>query len=359
MGGIGDITRENLVSVEELYRAAQNLSLQAEETTPLGTISSLSDGGSAPGRLAAAWGPGMTAPFLEKIRELVSRRSRLHFGGHNDGLFRQRLASRLAELGLADYRAYWEHLRQSPGEELLLFDLLTTNESFFFRNPEQFRHLQEVVLPELETSRGREVMRSLGNAQKGNPKSIMKLRILCAGCARGEEPYSVAITVLETLRYPKAWDIEILAGDLSESCLEAARVGFYETSRLKGIEPRLVQKYLTPTVGGAVVGDALRQLVRIVPLNLNDLMSGGLPFCADGARGGFDIIFCRNVMIYFSTSCQQLLVETLSRLLAPGGHLLTGDAEPLHLFTHDLVAVPDAGCLIYKKMEKLHDASAI
>jgi chemotaxis protein methyltransferase CheR len=298
----------------------------------------------------------MSEEYLEKIREWVFRHSRLYFPGHKLALLRQRLRCRMVQLGLDDYRAYWERLQQAGGEQLALLDLLTTNESSFFRDPGQFRHLQEAILPELEQGRGRELIRSWGSGAAPAAGKVMKLRILCAGCSRGEEPYSVAISLLEGLRYPKAWDLEIVAGDLSQSCLESARAGFYPAERLKGIPERLRQKYFTPTEGGAVVADELRQLVTILPLNLNDLMNGEPAPGTGGEPCFFDIIFCRNVMIYFAPSCQQRLVETLYRLLVPGGYLLTGDAEPLHLFSHDFVALPDAGCLIYRKMERLQHA---
>lgn len=285
--------------------------------------------------------------YLERIRECVFRLSRLHFEGHRKRVFRQRLEARLQQLGVAGFRSYWELLQRERSEQARLLDLLTTNETFFFRNPEQFRHLREAILPGLELARGQAALRSLARSGEWQGRSRMKLRILCAGCSTGEEPYSVAMTVLETLRYPKAWDIEIVAGDLSESCLEAARAGFYQTARLKGLAPELMDRYLTAQPGGAVVRDELRELVKFQSLNLGDLMKGELP--AGFSWGGFDIIFCRNVMIYFSPSCQQLLVETLYRLLAPEGYLFTGDAEPLHLFSHDFAALRDAGCLIYHK----------
>ncbi|MBJ6752417.1 CheR family methyltransferase [Geomonas anaerohicana] len=305
-----------------------------------------------------AYRDGAPDPYLERIRERVFQRSRLYFGPRKLSLFRQRLESRLAQLGLSDYEAYLSLLEQTPAEYGSLLDLMTINETFFFRNPDQFRHLQQVVLPELELVRGRELMRSWGESGSAGDK-VMKLRVLCAGCSTGEEPYSVAMTLLEGLRYPKAWDIEVVAGDISKSCLDTARVGYYETDRLQQIPSHLVQKYFVPSAGGAFVGEDLRALVRFMPLNLNQLMEGELPPGLATGWGGFDLVFCRNVMIYFAPGCQQLLVETLSRLMAPGGHLFTGDAEPLHLFSHDLAAVPDASCLVYRKMENIEHASTL
>jgi chemotaxis protein methyltransferase CheR len=301
----------------------------------------------------------MTDPYFDKIREFVLQRSRLSFAGHKRTILRQRLGTRMEQLGLPDCAAYWDHLQRAAGEEAVLYDLLTTNETFFFRNPEQFRHLREVILPALELERGEKVVHSWGKESQEPARGIMKLRILCAGCSTGEEPYSVAMTILEALRYPKAWDIEILAGDLSESCLATARAGYYDRERLKGIPPGLMNKYLIRVADGAAVRDELKRLIRFSPLNLNDLMNGGLPPGSGPGFSGFDIIFCRNVMIYFSPSCQQQLVDTLYRLLAPRGYLFTGDAEPLHLFTHEFSAVREAGCLIYQKTEKTDDVNAL
>ncbi|MBJ6800581.1 CheR family methyltransferase [Geomonas propionica] len=305
-----------------------------------------------------AYREGAADLYLERIRERVFEKSRLYFGPRKLALFRQRLETRLAQLELPDFCSYYNHLEQTPNEYAALLDLMTINETFFFRNPDQFRHLRLVALPELELVRGRELMRSWGEAGGAGDK-VMKLRVLCAGCSTGEEPYTVAMTLLEGLRYPKAWDIEVVAGDISQSCLDIAREGYYENDRLQHIPPHLVRKYFTVTPTGAFVSEELRALVRFMPLNLNQLMEGELPPGMTTGWGGFDLVFCRNVMIYFSPSCQQLLVGTLSRLLAPGGHLFTGDAEPLHLFSHDLAAVPDASCLVYRKLENAEHAFAL
>jgi chemotaxis protein methyltransferase CheR len=187
----------------------------------------------------------------------------------------------------------------------------------------------------------------------------MKLNILCAGCSTGEEPYSVAMTLLEGLRYPKAWDLRIFAGDLSERCISTAQAGSYSEEQLKGIPFSYRKKYLSATDEGAVFGDEVKNLIRFSRLNLKDLMEGGdFPGCgADFA--GFDLVFCRNVMIYFSAADQQKLINTLYRFLLPGGYLFTGDAEPLHLFEHNYEAVRGADCLIYQKMEMRNDVKTV
>src|SRR6266568_4448181 len=133
--------------------------------------------------------------YLDKIREYVSQRSRLSFNCLNKGLLRQRLEHRLDKLGLDSFAAYWDYLKQTSGEEARLLDCLTTNETYFFRNPDQFSHLQDVIIPGIETSRGTDVIRSWGGNQRVPASSIMKLRILSAGCSTGEEPYSIAMTL--------------------------------------------------------------------------------------------------------------------------------------------------------------------
>ncbi|SRR6266568_2203631 len=297
--------------------------------------------------------------YLDKIRELVSQRSRLCFSGHKREVLRHRLENRLEKLGLANFAAYWNYLNQTSGEEARLLDCLTTNETFFFRNPDQFGHLRDVIIPDIETLRGRDVVRSWGESNQVPASSIMKLRVLSAGCSTGEEPYSIAMTLLESLRYPKAWNLEIIAGDLNESCLKTAAEGYYAKERLKNIPDRYVDKYMQRDADGALMREEVKNIVSFIPLNLNELMKGEPSPGAFSSPEPFDIVFCRNVMIYFSSSCQQLLVDTLHRLLIPGGYLFTGDAEPLHLFDHSFETMKGARCLIYRKTEMTNYAEPL
>lgn len=289
--------------------------------------------------------------YLDKIRDFVSQRSRLCFSGHKRGVLRHKLNSRMENLGLTSFADYWHYLKQTSDEESRLLDCLTTNETLFFRNPDQFRHLQDVIIPDIEALRGADIVRSWGGSSQVPSSSIMKLRILSAGCSTGEEPYSIAMTLLESLRFPKAWDLEVIAGDLSESCLKTAAKGYYEKEKLKNIPDRYVDRYMQQDADGAVMKDEVKNIVSFIHLNLNGLMQGDLFPGACSSSALFDIIFCRNVMIYFSASCQQLLVDTLHRLLVPGGYLFTGDAEPLHLFDHAFETIKGVKCLLYKKTE--------
>jgi len=300
----------------------------------------------------------LSEAYLDKIRDFVSQRSRLCFNGNKMGVLRHRLENRLERLGLTSFKEYWDYLRKTAGEESVLLDCLTTNETLFFRNPDQFRHLHDLIIPDIEVLRGKDVVRSWGESSQVSASSIMKLRILSAGCSTGEEPYSIAMTLLDSLRFPKAWGLDIIAGDLSERCLKTAAEGYYEKEKLKNIPDGYVDKYMQRDADGAMVNNDVKNIVSFIHLNLNGLMQGE-PFpgtCSSSAL--FDIIFCRNVMIYFSAACQQMLVDTLHRLLVPGGYLFTGDAEPLHLFDHSFEAINGAQCLLYKKTEMTDYAKA-
>jgi chemotaxis protein methyltransferase CheR len=271
---------------------------------------------------------------LDNIAAYLLDKSRLSFAGHKRSLLRHRLASRLSELQLPNFRAYWRYLNSSADEDAKLIDLATTNETSFFRNAAQFDYLRSGIIPEME-SQGRS-----------------SLRILCAGCSTGEEPYSVAMTLLDAAGCPDQWQLEIVAGDISVSCLQVARKGYYENEKLSRLPAGYRDRFMTNDAEGAAVNGNVRRIVRFTRLNLDELMKSDCPSWNQGL-GVFDIIFCRNVMIYFAPACQQQLVDTLDSLLVAGGYLFTGDAEPLHLFRHDFRPVMAANCLIYQKTERL------
>jgi len=270
---------------------------------------------------------------LDNIADYLLDRSRLSFAGHKRSLLRRRLERRLSELQLPDFSAYWRYLTSSADEDGNLFELATTNETSFFRNPAQFDYLRDHIVSGILRSSG-----SDGNS----------LRILCAGCSTGEEPYSVAMTVLDAIGCSNSLQVDIVAGDLSESCLKIARTGYYESEKLSKLPAGYRERFMTNDACGATVKDSLKRMVRFTRLNLNDLMKSDCPAWNLGL-GVFDIIFCRNVMIYFAPACQQQLVCTLQSLLVTGGYLFTGDAEPLHLFRHEFQPVAEASCLIYQK----------
>ena len=298
----------------------------------------------------------MKEAVLENIVAFIQRRSCLWYAEHKRATLKKRLKERMTILQLPDISSYWQYLRSSETEESRLLDLITINETSFFRNPCQYDYLARWIIPEIETERGKTVIRSWGNEGKvPSARSIMKIRVLCAGCSTGEEPYSAAMTILDSLKYPNAWKIEIIAGDISDSCLKTAAEGFYENDRLKGLPQHFIKRYTVPNHSGTSVKDEVKGVIRFCRLNLDDVINGASIPGEMNSDGSFDVIFCRNVMIYFSTETQQQLVDAIFRLLTPGGYFFTGDVEPLHMYNHHFETVRESGCLIYRKAETLND----
>lgn len=287
--------------------------------------------------------------MYREVELYILERSGLGFSGHRRKLLDQVVEGRMRELGIAGEQEYIARLGRDPAEQKELYEQITTKETHFFRNERQFQYLREIIIPGFATSLSLYAFRRFC-IDAANPGAL-KLRIFCAGCATGEEPYSIAMVLLDTLRYPLAWDLQILAGDLSERSLFTARQGYYGYDRIRGIPPALLERFCMKREDGVEFTEEVKRIIRFVPMNLKKIVDGEpVPGGAEGEL--FDIIFCRNVMIYFPPELQQRLVTVLVRWLAPGGYLFTGDAEPLHLFTHDLTVIKEADCLVYRKAEK-------
>lgn len=284
------------------------------------------------------WTVQVMDEYFDKIALFLRHKSRLSFAGHKRTILRRRLEVRLEQLNLPDFRSYWSFLLGNPSEEANLYDLATTNETSFFRNGAQFSYLMEFICPVLE--------------QRAT-ESARNIRVLSAGCSTGEEPYSIAMAMQSSFSNPGESRLEVVAGDISENCLQIARVGYYDNDRLEKLPSGYRKRFMDDCGEGATVKATVKKCIRFIRMNLDDLMNADQTVWSMG-QAGFDIIFCRNVMIYFAPDCQQILVDTLYRLLLPGGYLFTGDAEPLHLFSHEFKPVATAGCLIYQKSENTY-----
>jgi chemotaxis protein methyltransferase CheR len=279
---------------------------------------------------------GLLAP-----EQFASLRDRL---ADYSGVYLDLTRLRLLEHGLAqrlhatgdDFAAY-ERRIQGPGarDELrLLAELVLNHETIFFRNGPHLRALRQVLLPEIH-----------GRKQAGAP-----IRIWSAGCATGEEPYSLAITVLETLGQPLARPVEIWATDLSESALRKAHAGFYRGRALQNLPANLLARYFTPKDDGYMISDALRALVRFESLNLLD------PFPPYAAS--VDIIFCQNVTIYFQLKTCQALIARFYGCLPAGGLLCLGFSETLWNICDQFHSREVAGAYVYYK-ETLESSAAL
>ena len=250
---------------------------------------------------------GLLAPEqFAALRDRLAEYSGVYLDLTRLRLLEHGLAQRLHATG-TDLAAYQQRIQQPGARDELrrLAELVLNHETIFFRNGPHLRALREVLLPELHQRK-----------PAGAP-----IRIWSAGCATGEEPYSLAITVLETLGQPLARPVEIWATDLSEPALQKARVGFYRGRALQNLPAELLARYFTPHDDGYMISAALRAMVRFESLNLLD------PFPHYAAS--VDIIFCQNVTIYFQLKTCQELIARFYDCLPAGGLLCLGFSETL------------------------------
>jgi len=293
----------------------------------------------------------------------VHKVSGLYFTKKKIALFERRLRERLDLLGLDGADGYLDRLLDDPEEIGELVQTLTTNKTHFMRNPAQFKALRERVLPGIINEKNMQVIRSWskpsGQEHPGGRNPAMKLRLWSSGCSTGEEPYTMAFMLLDALQYPKAWDVEIIATDLTRRVLEAAETGVYDVRSVAELPESVRSKYMVRTGDGWSVCEPARRLVGFYESNLMDFVrSPDREMRLEGLGGGervldaygyFDVVFCRNVMIYFDRAGQDMLVRALYDSLRPGGALFTGDSEPLHLFEHGFVRADDKDALYYIK----------
>jgi chemotaxis protein methyltransferase CheR len=267
----------------------------------------------------AATAAGVLTPRdFERFSSLVHASCGINMGEMKYELLRARLAKRMRALGLQDFKAYYELVtRDESGRELAeMIDVVTTNKTEFFRESGHYAHLAKQLQAE----------RVVGRGPAGEP-----LRFWSAACSSGEEPYTLAMVLHETLagRAP----FKILGTDISGRMIQKAMAGVYSAERVQGLPLGYREKYFEPQPcqGGMnyAVLPHLRAAVQFSRFNLLDPAGYGF-------SNKFDAIFCRNVMIYFDRPTQEALVERLSRQLAPGGLLYTGFSESLIGIRHGL-----------------------
>jgi len=272
-----------------------------------------------------SYGPVLGDAEFEFIRHVVGENAGIVLGPNKRQLVQGRLARRLRELRLVSYQEYCEHVRRSGPEELVgLINALTTNVTAFFRENHHFEALAGYMLPE---------------AMRRNAGS-RRLRVWSAGCSTGEEPYCVAMTAAEVVP-PAGWDFKVLATDIDSNVIAFGQQGVYPLDRVASLPTERLrscfQKGTGLQAGNAIVKAQLRGVVTFRVLNLLHPWP---------MHGPFDVILCRNVMIYFDQVTREKLVNRFIEMLAPGGYLCIGHAESLHNLDAPLRAV---GKTIYRK----------
>jgi chemotaxis protein methyltransferase CheR len=263
---------------------------------------------------------------FQALRKLVRQVTGISLSEQKRELVYGRLARRLRALNLRSFREYRDLLSSDSGGELVQFcNAITTNLTAFFREPHHFEHLKSDVLEPLIRK----------------PPAARRLRIWSAGCSTGEEPYSIAMTVLEAVPDIERWDIRILATDLDSDVLERARRGIYTADRLRLLSAERRERFFTPYPDAKEpsfeVKPGLARLLTIKQLNLMH------PF---PHKGPLDVVFCRNVVIYFDKDTQRDLVARISRLQRPGDLLFLGHSETLFKVSTDYALI---GRTIYRR----------
>ena len=264
--------------------------------------------------------PPLGALEFQKFRRLAYDKFGLNLTDAKHDLVAARLGKKLRELKIPSYKAYYDLVVADRTEESLiaLIDALSTNHTSFLREASHFDFLLTRVLPGL--------------------RKRASIDIWSAPCSTGEEPYSIAVTLLEQLGMPPKPALRIRATDISTKALAVAKKGAYTADKLGSMPVPLIRKYFTQTGPGAFqISAAIRKMIEFERVNLIEPMR---------ANRTFPIIFCRNVMIYFDKPTQERVVANLSQFLEPGGYLMIGHSESLMGVRHSLEYVQPA---VYRK----------
>ena len=245
------------------------------------------------------------------IRDYIYNHCGLSFDISSKFLLEKRLSNRVKLHQLKNFKEYYRFLRYDPksNEELSsVIDILTTNETYFFRESCQLKAFSEEILPEIKN-------RKDANAREKN------LSIWSAGCSTGEEPYTIAMLILETGLF-RDWGIEIFGNDISQRVLQVARRGIYTQTSFRSTDKSFIDKYFDPIEGKYKIKDEVKNMVRFGYLNLMDRNKMSL-------LRNMDVVFCRNVLIYFDIESKKKVIQNFYDKLEEGGYLLLGHAESI------------------------------
>jgi len=271
------------------------------------------------------------------LRDFVHSYCGIYFDDGSKFLLERRLSRRLEQHRLKSFEEYYHFLRydRKREEELtILVDNLTTNETYFFRESPQLHAFSDEILPELR--------QSLADRKV--------LRIWSAGCSTGEEPYTIGMLMFESGNWWRDWQVEILGSDINQRVLHTARKGVYKKSAHRATSPEMLTKYFIEEKGDYRVIDKVKELVSFSYVNLLDPFKTSL-------ISNMDIIFCRNVIIYFDKEAKKKVIESFYQKLRGGGYLLLGHSESLINISNAFVLRTLKNDMVYQKPIRLHPSS--
>ena len=258
---------------------------------------------------------------FEQYRDLIYAESGITFTPTNRSILESRLKERLREKNVDSVKTYIETIRRDKEEMKGFLDSITTNLTRFFRNQAHFDALEKFVIPEIKNIR----------------KTPGTIRIWSAGCSTGEEPYTIAMLLSEIL--PKPWNFEILASDISLKCLMTAKEGFYSESRIVGIPDNYLAKYFDKVEGGYKVHPDIHAKIKFDYHNLKN----------DSGQRGLDVVFCRNVIIYFDDAAQTAVINRFWDAMASKSFLFIGHSESLFGMDTKFEFVKTEWATLYRK----------
>jgi chemotaxis protein methyltransferase CheR len=268
---------------------------------------------------------GLSEHELSEIRMLIEERTGINFDASRERFFSTRVREHLRERGFARGTELLRAARKTNVEYEALLEKLLTQETTFFRYPAVFEAFEKHVLPELHVKKFWR-----------NPRT---LRVWSAGCSTGEEPYSIAITVLDTLSFADAWEVEILATDVGRQALKVAERGIYSGRSIASVNPKQLATHFSQVHGGYQVKNRIRKIVSFAQMNL----------ASPVYVGRMDLIFCMNVLIYFSEQRRRALVQRFYDALEPGGYLFLGHSESISKMPVKFQAIVLGDCIMYRK----------
>lgn len=258
---------------------------------------------------------------FELYRKLIYDESGIHFSATNRSILESRLRERLRDKKLQTPQEYYAILIRDKEELKVLLDSVTTNLTRFFRNQAHFDAIEHFVVPELLKMRQAE----------------RKIRVWSAGCSTGEEPYTIAMLLKEIL--PAGWNAEVTASDISLKSLMVGKEGFYPESRIQGIPDSYLPKYFEKRPNGYQIKDDIRKSIRFDYHNLKN----------DSGQRNLDVVFCRNVLIYFDEAAQKATIERFWEAMAPKSFLFIGHSESLFGMNTKFEFVKTDWACFYKK----------
>jgi len=270
-------------------------------------------------------GHGLTDHELSEIRMLIEERTGIHFDESRERFFSTRVREHMHARDIARGGELLRSIRKTNVEYESLLERLLTQETSFFRYPAVYEAFEKRVLPELHVSKFWK-----------NPRTI---RVWSAGCSTGEEPYSIAITIADCLSFADAWNIEILATDIGRQALKHAEAGVYHGRSLAGVSAKQLAAHFTNLDSKYQVKSRLRKMISFAPMNL----------ASPVYVGRMDLIFCMNVLIYFTEERRRTLVQRFYEALEPGGYLFLGHSESISKMPVKFQAIVLGDCIMYRK----------